>query len=158
MTSRILKKGDKAPELTLPDQDGSSVSLSDIWKERVLVLYFYPQDHTLGCTQEACAFRDGYEDLREAGAEVLGISADDASSHRRFREEHELPFRLLSDENGEARKAFGVPSTFGLLPGRATFIIGKDGKVLSVFNSQLRFKKHFAHALKVVKEASAQGR
>lgn len=148
---RILKKGEEAPDLTLRDQKGEEVTLSELWKDQVLILFFYPQDHTLGCTQEACAFRDGYPELQEAGAEVVGISSDDASSHRRFQEEHQLPYRLLSDEEGAARKAFGVPKTLGVLPGRASFVIGKDGKILHMFNSQLQFRKHFEKALKIVK-------
>ncbi len=153
MANPILKSGDKAPDLTLFDQDGEPVTLSEVWKEKVLVLFFYPQDHTLGCAQEACAFRDGYEDLQNAGAEVFGISSDGAASHRRFREEHALPYRLLSDEEGTARKAFGIPYTLGVLPGRVSFVIGADGRVLSVFNSQLQFRKHFQKAMKVVRDA-----
>jgi peroxiredoxin Q/BCP len=154
----MLRKGDRAPDLTLPDQDGEWISLSALWEKGVLVLFFYPRDHTLGCTQEACAFRDGYEELQEAGAEVVGISSDDASSHRRFREEHRLPYPLLSDEEGKARKAYGVRSDLGLLPGRVSFVIGKDGTILSVFNSQLQFKGHFRKAYRTVLEAKDQGR
>lgn len=155
---RILKKGEEAPDLTLKDQDGELVTLSELWREKVLVLFFYPQDHTLGCTQEACAFRDGYEGFQEAGAEVVGVSSDDVASHRRFREEHQLPYRLLSDEDGKGRKAFGVPRTLGVLPGRASFVIGTDGKVIHVFNSQLQFRKHFEKALKIVKELQSEER
>lgn len=155
---RILKKGEEAPDLTLKDQDGEEVTLSELWKEKVLVLFFYPQDHTLGCTQEACAFRDGYQEFLEAGAEVVGISSDDIASHRRFREEHQLPYRLLTDEDGKGRKAFGVPKTLGVLPGRASFVIGRDGKVINVFNSQLQFRKHFEKALKSVKELQSEER
>jgi peroxiredoxin Q/BCP len=151
------QKGSEAPDLTLPDQDGNDVPLSSYWKEGPLVLYFYPQDHTLGCTKEACSFRDGYGELREAGAEVVGISGDDAASHRRFREEHRLPFALLSDPDGKARKAFGVGRTLGLLPERVTFVIGTDGRILEVFNSQLQFRQHFRKALKAVRGAAPQG-
>lgn len=152
-----LQRGSEAPDLTLPDQDGGYVALSSYWKDGPLVLFFYPQDHTLGCTQEACAFRDGYGELKEAGAEVLGISSDGAASHRRFREEHNLPFRLLSDEDGKARKAFGVGKTLGLLPERVTFVIGTDGRVLEIFNSQLQFRQHFRKALKAVRGEASQG-
>ncbi len=155
---KMLQKGERVPDLTLRDQEGKELSLSSYWEKGVLVLFFYPQDHTVGCTKEACAFRDGYEELKEAGAEVLGISSDDPASHRRFQEEHHLPFSLLSDEEGKARKAFGVKSTLGLLPGRVSFVIGSDGTILSVFNSQLQFKEHYRKALRTVRNAKAQGR
>lgn len=157
MTKKRSQRGNEAPDLTLPDQDGKSVTLSSYWKEGPLVLFFYPQDHSLGCTKEACSFRDGYGELKEAGAAVVGISADDAASHRRFREEHRLPFPLLSDEEGKARKAFGVGKTLGLLPERVTFVIGTDGRILEVFNSQLQFRQHFRKALKAVRGAAHHG-
>lgn len=153
----ILQKGEDAPDLALPDQDGESVNLSSLWAEGPLILFFYPQDHTLGCTQQACAFRDGYAELQRAGAEVVGISSDDASSHRRFREEHRLPYRLLSDEEGKARKAYGVKKTLGVLPGRVTFVIDRGGTVLSVFNSQLQFRQHFRQALRTLRKTGYEG-
>ncbi len=153
----MLRKGDLAPDLTLYDQEGELVQLSTLWEDGMLVLFFYPRDHTLGCTQEACAFRDGYQELREAGAEVVGISSDDRSSHRRFREEHDLPYRLLTDEEGKARKAFKVRSTLGLLPGRVTFVIGKGGEVLFSFSSQMQFREHFKKALRTVQKNKVQG-
>ncbi|MFB6258679.1 MAG: peroxiredoxin [Flavobacteriales bacterium] len=157
MATKTLQKGDPAPDLTLLDQDGKEVTLSRFWEQGPLVLFFYPQDHSLGCTKEACSFRDGYEDFREAGAEVLGISSDDASSHRRFQEEHELPFRLLSDLEGRARKAFGIGKTLGVLPWRVSFVIDPQGTVRSVFNSQFQFRSHSKKALQAVRKASGQG-
>ncbi len=153
----MLRKGDHAPDISLTDESGEWVVLSELWESSMLVLFFYPKDHTLGCAQEACAFRDGYTELREAGAEVIGVSADDASSHRRFRKEHSLPYRLLSDDKGEARKAFGVGKSMGVLPARVTFVIDREGKVRSVLNSQFQFRKHFRRALRTVQELKAQG-
>jgi peroxiredoxin Q/BCP len=127
--------GDVAPDFTLPSQSGTPVRLGDMIGGKALVLYFYPKDDTPGCTAEACSFRDGYEAFVEAGAEVVGVSSDSAESHKRFAARHALPFVLLSDEGGEVRKLYGVPSTLGLLPGRVTYVIDRDGIVRHVFSS-----------------------
>ncbi len=142
--------GDKAPDITLPDASGNPVSLKDFQGKKTVVLYFYPKDDTPGCTKEACSFRDSYTVFQEAGAEVIGVSSDDAASHRKFADRYQLPFTLLSDTNNQARKAFGVPSTFGLLPGRVTYVIDKDGIVRHIFNSQLNFQGHIEESLKIV--------
>lgn len=154
----MLQKGDRAPDIELQDQDGVSVRLSELWKESVLVLFFYPKDRTFGCTKEACAFRDSYEDFRDDGAEVVGVSSDGAGSHQRFRKAHSLPFRLLSDEHEEARKAFGLGKSLGIMPARVTFVIDQEGKVCSTLNSQFQFRKHFRIALRTVRELKGQGR
>ncbi|WP_448561037.1 peroxiredoxin [Trichothermofontia sp.] len=144
--------GDKAPDITLPDASGKPVSLKDFQGKKTVVLYFYPKDDTPGCTKEACSFRDSYTVFQEAGAEVLGVSSDDVVSHRKFAERYQLPFTLLSDTNNQARKAFGVPaSLLGLLPGRVTYVIDKDGIVRHIFNSQLNFQGHIDESLKIVK-------
>ena len=132
-------------------QDGRKVSLADFKGEKNVVLYFYPADETRGCTAEACSFRDNYEAFTEAGAEVIGISSDSPESHRNFSALHNLPFILLSDKSGQLRKLYGVPSTFGLLPGRVTYIIDKNGIVRHIFSSQFQPAKHIEEALKVLK-------
>jgi peroxiredoxin Q/BCP len=147
--------GDKAPEFTLPSHSGGSVSLSDYRGRRVVVLYFYPKDNTRGCTAEACAFRDSYEVFTAAGAEVIGISSDSVESHDRFAGKHQLPFVLLSDKGGRARKLYGVPTTLGMLPGRVTYVIDLDGTVQHVFSSQTRIGRHVDDALAVVKRLQA---
>ena len=111
-----LAPGDTAPLIALDDQDGTE-RRSDQLDGKALVLFFYPKDDTPGCTMEACAFRDSYADLQGLGAEVWGVSGDDAASHRRFANRHRLPFPLLVDGSNRLRKAFGVPSVLGLLPG-----------------------------------------
>jgi peroxiredoxin Q/BCP len=111
------------------------------------VLYFYPKDHTPGCTAQACAFRDAYQDFTDAGAVVVGVSSDDAATHAGFAEKYHLPFTLLSDRGGAAQKAFGVSKTLGLLPGRVTFVIDKDGVIRHTFNSQFLSTKHIGEAL-----------
>jgi peroxiredoxin Q/BCP len=149
-----LKIGDRAPDFTLPSASGKVVKLSEL-RGKTVVVFFYPKDDTPGCTVEACSFRDRYDAFVEAGAEVVGISSDSESSHERFASKHKLPMTLLSDQDGRVRALFGVKSTLGLLPGRATFVIDRDGIVRHVFVSQLRAAAHVGEALGVVKELSA---
>ncbi|MEM9164719.1 MAG: peroxiredoxin [Cyanobacteria bacterium P01_F01_bin.4] len=146
-----IKTGDTAPDFTLPNQAGESVSLSGFKGQKALILYFYPKDDTPGCTTESCTFRDSYQDFLDAGAEVLGISSDSPESHQKFAAKHNLPFTLVSDTGSTVRKAYGVPATLGLLPGRVTYVIDKDGVVRHVFNSQFNPKKHVDEALSVLK-------
>lgn len=145
--------GDTAPDFELPDADGRAVRLADFRGRKAVVLYFYPKDDTPGCTKEACSFRDHYEDFTEAGAEVIGVSSDGGASHRGFASKHRLPFTLLSDAGGVVRKRWGVPATLGLLPGRVTFVIDRDGVVRHVFNSQLAAAQHVREALAALRGA-----
>jgi len=148
-----LKIGDKIPSFTLSDQDGNFFEVKSLLQKKALVIYFYPKDETPGCTKQACAFRDGYEDFKDAGAEVIGISSDSEASHMSFAKHHNLPFILLSDKAGELRTQFGVPDDlFGLLPGRVTFVVDKQGVIKLIFNSQMRIDKHIAEALRVLKD------
>ena len=151
----MIAVGQKAPDLTLPNQKGDTVTLSQLWAQGPVVLYFYPKDETPGCTAQACGFRDAYSTFKDAGAEVVGVSSDDEGSHQRFADHHRLPFVLLADTRGEARKAFGVKKTLGILPGRTTFVIDRQGVVQHVFDSQLRPTAHVGEALDVVKRLVA---
>jgi len=144
--------GDQIPDITLTNQTGESVNLKSFIGKKAVVLYFYPKDDTPGCTKEACAFRDSYTVFQDAGAEVIGVSNDDTSTHQQFANKYQLPFILLSDTNNKARKALGVPATLGILPGRVTYVIDKSGVVRHIFNSQLNFQGHIDESLKVVKE------
>lgn len=148
MTS--IKAGDPAPNFSLPSQSGKIVSLQDFLGKKCVVLYFYPKDDTPGCTAESCAFRDRYEVFQEAGAEVIGISADSPDSHQRFATKYQLPFTLLSDADNQIRKSYGVPPTLFVLPGRVTYVIDKEGIVRHVFDSQFDFKAHVEEALKTL--------
>jgi thioredoxin-dependent peroxiredoxin len=148
--------GDKAPDFTLPSQSGEPVRLYDRLGDRVVVLYFYPRDETRGCTAEACAFRDSYEAFTEAGAEVIGISSDSAARHASFADRHQLPFTLLSDQGGRVRKSYGVPAVLGVLPGRVTYVIDRDGTVRHVFNSLTNIGQHISDALDVVRRLQAE--
>lgn len=139
-----------APDFTLLSQDGEQISLQDFRGKTNVVLYFYPKDNTPGCTTEACTFRDSYEVFKEAGAEVIGISSDTEESHRQFARKYHLPFILLSDSKGAVRKRYGVAATMGLLPGRVTYIIDKQGVVRHMFSSQLAVEKHVTEALNIL--------
>ena len=132
--ARGIRAGDKAPDFTLPSQSGERVRLYDRLGERVVVLYFYPRDDTRGCTAEACGFRDSYEAFTDAGADVIGISSDSVDRHAAFAGKHKLPFTLLSDKGGQVRKSYGVPAVLGMVPGRVTFVIDREGKITKVFS------------------------
>lgn len=148
-----LTPGTKIPEFMLPDQDGRNFSSLEVVGKKPLVVFFYPRDHTPGCTREVCAFRDNYEAFHEMGAEVVGISSDSQRSHGKFAAAYRLPFRLLSDEGQKVRKLFGVKgSFFNLLPGRETFVADSKGIIRLVFNS-MDPAGHMKQALKALKEA-----
>jgi peroxiredoxin Q/BCP len=145
-----LAVGDRAPLIALRDAEGVE-RRSDQLAGRPLVLFFYPKDDTPGCTAEACAFRDSYADLQALGAEVWGVSGDDAASHRRFAARHNLPFPLLVDQGNGLRRAFGVPSVLGLLPGRVTYLIDGEGVIRHSFNNLLDGAAHRREALEALR-------
>ncbi len=125
-----LVVGQPAPEFELPDQDGQLHSLED-YRDRWVVLYFYPKDETPGCTTQACEFRDNIFAYRELNAQILGVSLDDVESHKAFAENHSLPFPLLADARGDAADAYGVKTrSFGMTHAkRQTFIIDPEGNL-----------------------------
>jgi thioredoxin-dependent peroxiredoxin len=155
-TKRSVEVGDPAPDFTLPAQSGEQVRLSDVWKRGPVVLYFYPKDETPGCTTEACTFRDSYEAFKEAGAEVVGVSSDSVTSHETFASKHRLPFILLADDGGRVRREYGVKATFGILPGRVTYVIDGEGMVRHVFSSQTGVQRHVHEALDALSEIAAR--
>lgn len=138
----MLKKGDKAPGFSLPDQDGETVTLKELLEEGPVLLYFYPADFTPGCTREACEIRDMHEDIADAGIRVVGVSPQGTDSHARFRDKHDLPFTLLADEDKSAVRAYGVDGPLGLGLRRATFLIGQDGVIQDVVVADLRIGRH----------------
>lgn len=145
--------GSKLPSFSLKNQNSEQFYIADYIGKKNLVIYFYPKDDTPGCTAEACSFRDEYEDFKLLDAEVIGISADSPESHKNFATKHNLSFTLLSDNENKLRKLFGVPTNlFGLLPGRVTYIVDKNGVVIHIFNSQLNAKKHVSEAKKIINE------
>jgi len=133
-----IKAGDPAPDFALRSQDGEVVKLAELLGSGSVVVYFYPKDKTPGCTAEAGAFRDSYAKFGELGAEVVGISSDSVDSHKGFAEDCRLPFKILSDADGEVRMRYWVSSSMGLFPGSVTYVIDKGGTVRHVFSSQLR--------------------
>lgn len=147
--------GELAPDFTLPSQKGVQISLSEYRGKKNVVIYFYPKDDTPGCTAESCGFRDQYHVFQGAGAEVIGISADSPESHQRFASRYQLPFTLLSDTGNRVRKLFGVPSTLGILPGRVTYVIDKNGVIRHIFNSQLDFQGHVNQSLQILQTLNA---
>lgn len=151
-----IKIGDAAPDFTLPDQSGATVNLHDFIGKKIIVLYFYPRDFSVGCTAEACAFRDSYEVFKQAGAEVIGVSGQSVDSHKRFALAKTLPFILLSDKGDRVRKLYGAQSALGLFPGRVTYIIDKKGTVRYVFSSQSQPTKHVEEALRILKELNEE--
>ena len=130
-----LNIGDKAPDFAIPDQDGIVHKLSD-YQGRKLVIYFYPKDDTPGCTTEACSLRDARDELAELGAEVVGVSKDDAAAHEKFKAKHSLNFTLLTDADGKVIEAYGAwgPKQFGKVGIlRKTFLIDPQGQVQKVY-------------------------
>jgi peroxiredoxin Q/BCP len=150
-----LAPGDPAPDFELPDQTGTKVRLSDL-RGRNLIVFFYPRDDTPVCTKESCAFRDAYADVGAANAEVLGISADDVGSHARFADKHQLPYRVLSDADRSAARAFGVPQRLGLLPARMTFVIDAEGVIRHVTHADLQAERHVREALEALSKLEAR--
>jgi len=128
----LLKEGDKAPDFKLQSQDGTEVQLSDLLTRGYVVLYFYPKDDTPGCKKEACAFRDLNQEFRSEGAEIIGISVDDVTSHKIFHEKHGLNFTILADLDKNVTEMYGVKSYLGLA-NRVTFVIDENGIIKKVY-------------------------
>jgi len=147
----MIGVGDRAPAFDVETSDGGRIQLDEALARGPLVLFFYPKDNTAICTAEVCSFRDAYTAFTEIGAQVLGISSDDTRSHKAFAGKHGLPFPLASDPQGAVRKAYGVPKTFGVFPGRVTFVIDRGGIVRSAFNAQFTAGKHIDTALDVLR-------
>jgi thioredoxin-dependent peroxiredoxin len=152
-----VQKGSKVPGFVLPDQNGKLFDIGSVLGKKNLVVYFYPKDDSPGCTKEACSFRDQYEVFREADAEIIGISSDDVESHKKFADKYHLTYTLLSDNEGKVRELFGVPSgLFGLVPGRVTYVVNKQGIVVHTFDSQLEAEKHIEESLAALKMLGKQ--
>jgi len=141
-----------APDFSLLDQDGQTVSLKTLLGRKSIVLFFYPKDESPVCSAQVCAFRDSYAQFIDTGAQLIGISSDSVASHKHFHEKHHLPYRLLSDMDGKVRQAYRVPSTLGLIPGRTTYVIDSQGMIRYTFSSQFNIGKHIADTLRIVKE------
>ena len=136
--------GKPAPDFTAKAHDGTDIKVSAL-KGKPVVLYFYPRDETPGCTKEACSFRDAWKDLAKTNVVMVGISTDNAESHKAFAKHHELPFHLVSDESGSIAKSYGVPNRGGFLA-RHTIVIGADGNVKKIYR-EVDVSKHAAEIM-----------
>ncbi|HET6246034.1 MAG: peroxiredoxin [Bacteroidetes bacterium] len=145
-----IKPGDKAPDFILFDQNLNRFKLSDCFNKKPVVLFFYPKDETKTCTKEVCCFRDKYQDFINIGADVIGISSDSIESHQQFSEKHNLPFRILSDPNGIVKNTYGISKVLGLIPGRETFIINKQGIVIKIYRDAFHGEFHVEKALEAL--------
>ncbi|MDY7027945.1 MAG: thioredoxin-dependent thiol peroxidase [Spirochaetota bacterium] len=151
----MLAEGTKAPDFTLPDEEGTEVSLSSFRGKKV-VLYFYPKDNTPGCTKEACSFRDVYDEILALGAVVIGMSADSQKSHTSFKNKFDLPFYLLSDPDKkvlELYEAIGAKKMYGktyqgIL--RSTYIIDEEGTIIKAY-PKVKPDDHAAEVLEALK-------
>ena len=153
----MLQAGDKAPDFTLPDQDGNDVSLHALLGDGPVVLYFYPADFTPGCTKEACSIRDMHDEIAAAGMRVVGVSPQDPGSHAQFRDKHGLPFTLVADPGKVAIKAYGVDGPLGVGVRRATFLLGQDGVIRDMVLADLRVGRHEDFIRRAVVAAGASG-
>ena len=146
-----IEIGDIIPDIILNDQNGNLYNLKAETKGKNVVLYFYPKDDTKGCTAQACSFRDQFEDFYNLNAVIIGISGQSVESHKKFAAKYNLPFTLLSDEGDKIRKMFGVPTNlFGLIPGRVTYVINPQHKVIDIYNSQMNIRNHIENSLKTL--------
>ena len=151
-----LQIGDKIPNFTAKDTNGNDFESTTIVGQKPVVIYFYPKDNTPGCTAQACSFRDQYEDFKDLGAEVIGISGDTVASHEKFAKRYKLPFLLLSDNVGKLRKLFGVKTNLlGLIPGRVTYVADKTGTIQLIFDS-IMATKHIPKALEFLKKLNVE--
>jgi len=155
----MLAEGQPAPDFTLPDQDGNTVTLSTL-RGAPVVLYFYPKDDTPGCTKEACAFRDARADYEALGAKVIGVSPDSARSHRKFASKYELPFLLLADEEKTVCQHYGVwkeKTMFGKTSmgvERTTVVIDAGGNVRRIF-PKVKVDGHSEQVLEALRDLDA---
>jgi peroxiredoxin Q/BCP len=139
----MLKPRDRAPDFVRADHRGQTIDTAALRAIGPIVVYFYPRDFTLGCTKEACLFRDAFDDLHGSGATIVGISVDDDASHARFAERYRLPFSLVSDPDRALAKSFGITRGFGLLGARrVTFVIDRDGSVHTALHSETSMSAH----------------
>jgi len=144
-----LKVGDIVPKFTAKDATGAIFESESMIGTKAVIIYFYPKDDTPQCTAQACGFRDAYDDFVNLGVEVIGVSSDDVDSHQEFIRKYNLPFLLLSDSDKAIRKLFGVPASFfGLLPGRVTYLVDKNGVIQMIFDSMMGMR----HVTKMIEK------
>ena len=146
----MLKTGERAPEFTLPDDTGKDRSLTDFLNAGATVLYFYPADFTPGCTRQACALRDLQSEIKNAGLRVVGISSQSPETHARFRSKYDLPFALLSDEDKEVIKMYGVNGPLGFGVRRAAYLIDGSRRIRDAVLADFGIGRHIDFVRKAV--------
>ncbi len=149
--NKHLGVGDTIPAFSLRNQNDSVFNISDYVGKKILIIYFYPKDESSGCTKEACSFRDNYSEFTKAGAMVIGINSGTVDSHKKFMQNHQLPFTLLSDTENKVLKMFGVKTRFFFITGRETFIVDKSGKIVFTFDSFTNAAAHEQEALQFIR-------
>jgi len=156
--AKDIEVGHKAPDFSLPDQDGKKVRLKDL-KGQWVILYFYPKDDTPGCTTQACGLRDSLSSIKKAGGLILGVSLDGRESHQKFIAKFGLPFSLLSDEDAKISKTYGVYKLKNMYGKkywgieRTTFIINEDSKVSAIFR-KVKVDQHVEDVLAALRSSS----
>lgn len=147
----MLKVGDVIPYFKAKDANGVLFESRNFIGFKPFVIYFYPKDNTSICTEQACGFRDQYEDFKKLGVEVIGVSSDSVDSHQDFSHRNKLNFTLLSDENDAIRKLFGISSKFlGVFPSRVTFVVDKNGSIQMVYKN-IFAAKHISKSLEMMR-------
>jgi peroxiredoxin Q/BCP len=147
----MLKKGDHAPEFSLPNETGELVSLNSLLEQGSLILYFYPADFTPFCTAEACSIRDMHAEILDVNMQVVGVSPQNSASHNKFKDRFNLPFPLLFDENKKVIKAFGVDGLLGMGVRRATFLISEKKIIENLVVSDFFVSSHEKFIRQVIK-------
>ncbi|MEM9981600.1 MAG: peroxiredoxin, partial [Bacteroidota bacterium] len=145
---------EQAPDFTLPSTSGKELTLSKDLLNKPCIIYFYPKDFTSVCTKEACAFRDEFAAFREVDIAVYGISRDDIPTHQKFKEQHQLPFDLLSDKSGKVCKAYSALVPIIGLPKRITYLLNKDHRIAGVFQDMFSAEKHIKQMIEKVQTKS----
>jgi len=146
----MLKTGERAPEFTLPDDTGEDRSLTDFLNAGATVLYFYPADFTPGCTRQACALRDLQSEIKNAGLRVVGISPQSPETHAKFRSKYDLPFALLSDEDKEVIKMYGVNGPLGFGVRRATYLVDGSRRIRDAVLADFGIGRHIDFVRKAI--------
>jgi peroxiredoxin Q/BCP len=147
----MLKEGTQAPEFEATLDSGETLRLADLRGKQNLVLYFYPKDFTMGCTREACSFRDNYGEVTKYDAMLVGVSTDSVDSHQRFRERHELPFPLIADTDKTLVRLFDADGLFGITTARVTYVIDKQGVIRDAFRHDFAIGRHLSDVLEALR-------
>ncbi|MEM8966568.1 MAG: peroxiredoxin [Bacteroidota bacterium] len=149
-----LKVPQSAPDFSLPSTSGSTFKLSRDLANQPGIIYFYPKDFTPGCTQEACSFRDSFSVFRDLNITVVGISRDSIESHQKFKEQHRLPFELLSDRSGSVAKKYGALVPFLKVVRRVTYLLDTDHKIAAVYEDMFGAEKHIRQMIEAIQKSA----